>query len=117
MIGVRSRTRMHEKRVAFAGHAPILAFYLACRRSATNTGGEVAKGPDTHHVVPNPAGGWDVRRGGADRASSHHGTKADAVARAREAARNQGTELRIHNKDGRIAKSDSHGNDPFPPRG
>lgn len=33
----------------------------------------------------------------------------------RKAARNQGTELRIHNKDGRIAKSDSHGNDPFPP--
>jgi hypothetical protein len=27
------------------------------------------------------------------------------------------TELRIHNKDGRIASSDSHGGDPFPPKG
>ena len=25
------------------------------------------KGPDTHHVVHNPAGGWDVKRGGGDR--------------------------------------------------
>ena len=37
------------------------------------------KGPDTHHVVPNPDGGWDVKRGGATRASSHHETKAKAV--------------------------------------
>ena len=77
----------------------------------------MARGPDTHHVVPNRDGGWDVKRGGSARASSHHDTKADAVAKGRETARNQGTELRIHNKDGRIAGSDSHGNDPFPPRG
>lgn len=75
------------------------------------------RGPDTHHVVPNSDGGWDVKRGGADRASSHHDTKREAVARAREISRRQRTELRIHNKDGRIADSDSHGNDPFPPRG
>ncbi len=25
------------------------------------------KGSGTHHVVPNAGGGWDVRRGGADR--------------------------------------------------
>ena len=25
--------------------------------------------PGTHHVVPNPKGGWDVRRGGADRSA------------------------------------------------
>lgn len=74
-------------------------------------------GPDTYHVVPNPHGGWDVKRGGAARASSHHETKADADVRARELSRKQGTEFRIHNRDGRIADSDSHGNDPFRPRG
>lgn len=75
------------------------------------------KGPKTHHVVPKSAGGWDVKRGGGKRASSHHDTKADAIKAAREVSRNQKTELRIHNKDGKIAQSDSHGNDPFPPEG
>ena len=75
------------------------------------------RGPETHHVVPNPKGGWDVKRGGADRASSHHDTKQNAVDRGREISRNQNTELRIHNRDGRISGSDSHGNDPFPPEG
>lgn len=70
------------------------------------------KGPETHHVVHNPSGGWDVKRGGAERASSHHDRKAEAVDAGRDVSRNQGTELRIHNADGRIAQSDSHGHDP-----
>jgi len=75
------------------------------------------KGPDTHHVVPNPDGGWDVKRGGSERASSHHDKKQDAIGQAREVSRRQDTELRIHNKDGRIGSSDSHGGDPYPPKG
>lgn len=75
------------------------------------------RGPQTHHVVPNSGGGWDVKRGGASRASSHHGTKSEALSRGREISRQQNTELRIHNKDGRIAQSDSHGGDPHPPKG
>ena len=77
----------------------------------------MAKGPKTHHVVSNPTGGWDVKRGGARRASSHHDTKRGAVDSARRVSRNQGTELRIHNKNGRIARGDSHGGDPYPPKG
>jgi len=77
----------------------------------------MSKGPKTHHVVPNRNGGWDVKRGGAGRASSRHDTKRDAIERGREISRNQGTEFRIHNKDGRIASSDSHGADPYPPKG
>lgn len=77
----------------------------------------IKRGPKTHHVVPNPDGGWDVKRGGGNRASSHHDTKSDAIDRGREISRHQSTELRIHNRDGRIARSDSHGNDPFPPKG
>ena len=75
------------------------------------------KGPDTHHVVHNRDGGWDVKRGGASRASSHHETKQEAIDAARTVSRNQGTELKIHNLDGKIAGSDSHGNDPYPPKG
>ena len=67
----------------------------------------------SHHVVPGGSkGGWDVKKGGADRASSHHDTKQEAIKAARDISRNQGTEIVIHNKDGRIAQKDSHGNDP-----
>jgi hypothetical protein len=72
----------------------------------------VKSGSGTHHVVPDADGGWNVRRGGAERASGHFDTKAEATERAREISRNAGTELKIHNRDGRIAESDSHGHDP-----
>lgn len=74
-------------------------------------------GGGTHHVVPNKAGGWDVKRGGGERASSHHERKAEAVAAGRDVSRAQQTELKVHNRDGRIAQSDSHGGDPKPPPG
>lgn len=71
------------------------------------------KGPDTHHVVPNKdRGGWDVRRGGSERASGHFDTKQQAIDAGREISRNQSTEFRIHNQNGRISNTDSHGNDP-----
>ena len=75
----------------------------------------MAKG--THHVVPNPKGGWDIKKGGSDRSSGHYDTKKEAVDRARKISRNQKTELKIHNKNGKIAQSDTHGNDPYPPKG
>lgn len=74
-------------------------------------------GGRTHHVVPNPGGGWDVRRAGAERSSGHFDRKQEAIERGREISRNAGTELKIHNLNGRIGQSDSHGNDPFPPKG
>lgn len=74
------------------------------------------RGPDTHHVVPNKNGGWDVRRGGSERSSGHFDKKQDAVDGGRAISQSQGTEFRIHNKDGKIAQSDSHGHDPCPPR-
>lgn len=71
-------------------------------------------------VVPNPKGGWDVKRPGAERASSHHDTQAEAIDRGREIVHNAGGgELRIHGKDGKIRDSNTiaPGNDPYPPRG
>lgn len=76
---------------------------------ANNTGGR--KGGTTH-IVPAPRGGWNVKNGGASRATSHHDTKAEATAAGRQVARSRESELKIHNLDGRIAQSDSHGHDP-----
>ena len=71
----------------------------------------------THHVVPSPDGGRDIKKGGADRSSGHFDKMQDAVDRAREISQNQASELFIHGKDGKIQQKDSHGNDPFPPKG
>lgn len=76
-------------------------------------------GPNDRDVVPNPDGGWDVKAPGADRASAHRDTQAEAINRAREIVRNAGGgEVRIHDKQGRIRDSDTvpPGNDPNPPR-
>ena len=68
------------------------------------------------HVVPHE-GGWAVRGAGSQHASSVHRTQRDAIDAGRDIARNQRTELFIHGRDGRIRERDSHGNDPFPPKG
>lgn len=68
------------------------------------------------HVVPSEDG-WAVRGAGSQRATSVHRTQSAAISAAREIARNQGSELVIHGRDGRIRERDSFGNDPFPPRG
>ncbi len=67
---------------------------------------------NTHHVVPNPDGGWDVKRGRSGRASRHFSTKKKAVDAGRVISRNQKTEFVIHRQDGTIERKDSHGNDP-----
>ena len=68
------------------------------------------------HVVPHDRG-WAVKPAGGSRASSVHETQREAIDRARGIARNQGAELFIHRHDGRIRERDSHGNDPYPPKG
>ena len=68
------------------------------------------------HVVPH-SGGWAVKPEGGEKPSSVHPTQKEAIDRGREIARNQSSEVIIHRPDGRIRDRDSHGNDPFPPRG
>ena len=70
---------------------------------------------DTHRVVPHKDG-WAVKLDGTSKASHVTSTKAEAEKIGREISKNQGTEFQIHNQDGRIARSDSHGNDPCPPK-
>lgn len=70
------------------------------------------------HVVPNSQkGGWDIKQSGSQKFSGHFNTKQNAIDRAREISQNKGSELVIHNRNGKITQKDSHGNDPFPPRG
>lgn len=71
----------------------------------------------THNVASNPDGGWDVKKGGAERASKHFDTKQEAIDAGREISQNQNTEFYIHGKDGKIQQKDSHGHDPNPPKG
>lgn len=67
------------------------------------------------HVVPHEDG-WAIRGEGNQRVTSVHDTQREAAERAREIARNQGSEVVIHRRDGTIRDSDSYGNDPNPPR-
>lgn len=71
---------------------------------------------NTQHVVPNPRGGWSVKKGGAARATKTFETQRAAISYAREVSRNQGSELYIHKKDGTIRTKNSYGNDPHPPK-
>lgn len=73
-------------------------------------------GRPTRHVVPNSDGGWDSKKGGAERSSKHFDTKKQAEDYSRDLSRREGSELIIHGKDGRIQRADSHGNDPNPPK-
>jgi hypothetical protein len=71
------------------------------------------------HVVPNPAGGWDVKAPNAGHSSGRFQTQSEAVDRAREIVRNAGGgEVTIHRPDGTIRDSDTvpPGHDPNPPR-
>lgn len=70
----------------------------------------------SHHVVPDPNGGWSVKKEGASRASKHFDQKRDAITHARSISKDQGSEFVIHRRDGTIASNDSYGNDPNPPR-
>jgi len=79
----------------------------------------MGKRSNDRYVVRNPEGGWDVKRPGADRASAHERTQADAERRAKEIVENLGGgEVRIQGRDARFRDSDtvSPGRDPFPPR-
>jgi hypothetical protein len=77
----------------------------------------MSKKAGSHHVVPNPDGGWDVKKGGAERARGHFDRKQDAVDAGRSISPHQETELFIHRQNGRFQRRDSHGHDPYPPKG
>lgn len=59
------------------------------------------------HVTPHPDGGWQVKGAGNSRATIRTETQAEAIAVAREIARNQEAELFIHGMNGRIRERET----------
>ena len=78
--------------------------------------GKIMSKKKSHHVVPNPGGGWNVKRAGAKRASKNFSKKYEAVKWAREVSKRQKSELYIHRTDGTIQRKASHGKDSNPPK-
>ncbi|MEO8073601.1 MAG: DUF2188 domain-containing protein [Acidobacteriota bacterium] len=71
----------------------------------------------SYHVIAKSDGQWSVKRTGADRVTGNFPTKTRAVTTARElVTKSGGGELIIHERDGRVSKRDSYGNDPTPPK-
>lgn len=74
---------------------------------------------NNYSVVKNQNSGWDSKRDGASRASSHTDTQKEAERDAKRFSANSGGgEVRIHGLDGKIRDSDTvyPGNDPNPPK-
>jgi len=69
------------------------------------------------HVTPHPEGGWQIKGAGNHKATLRTITQSESINLARAITQNQDSELIIHGKDGRIRAKDSHGKDPFPPKG
>ena len=67
-------------------------------------------------VVPKPAGGWAVKRGGNPKPLSNHRTQANANEAAAEVAKEDGVDRVTLGKDGTIKSKDSFGHDPYPPK-
>jgi hypothetical protein len=69
------------------------------------------------HVTPSSGGGWQVKGAGNSKATKITNTQSEAIAYAKGIAKNQQSELFIHNQQGRIRERNSYGNDPYPPKG
>ena len=75
----------------------------------------MAKGKN-QHIVPHPEG-WAVKSEGSSRANRVFETQQEAIAKGTKIAKNQQSELFIHNQKGQIRERNSYGNDPHPPKG
>lgn len=77
----------------------------------------MARESTVYAVVPDPDGGWDVRKQGAAPASAHYDTKERAVSRAVELARAEDlARVVVHRRDGTVESEETYGNDPREPR-
>ncbi|HEV7591369.1 MAG TPA: DUF2188 domain-containing protein [Longimicrobium sp.] len=68
------------------------------------------------HVVPRGEQ-WAIRGAGNTKDTRRFDTQSEAIARGRQIARNQGSELVIHGVNGRIREKSTYGRDPYPPEG
>lgn len=70
-----------------------------------------------YHITKRPDGNWQYKEIHNTRATGVTTTQLQAINEARSVAINQGAEVAIHGKNGRIRIKNSYGNDPHPPRG
>ena len=77
----------------------------------------MAKKPNIH-VTPkgNGQSGWKATPAGGG-AGTNHRTQAAAIKAATRVAKANQSEVVIHRPSGQIRDSNSHGNDPHPPKG
>ena len=68
------------------------------------------------HVIPNGKQ-WAVKGAGNTKNTVICDTQKEEINIARQISRNQGSELFIHGRNGQIRERDSHGQDPYPPKG
>jgi hypothetical protein len=72
-----------------------------------------------YNVVKNPKGGWDTKKDGSSRSSSHSNTQKEAESDAKKFSRNSGGgEVRIQGRDNKWRDSDTvpPAKDPNPPK-
>ena len=60
---------------------------------------------------------WAILSAKSSKDTSLHNTQEAAIKKATQIAKNQGSELFIHGRDGKIRERNSFGNDPYPPKG
>jgi hypothetical protein len=68
-----------------------------------------------YHVTKRPDGNWQGRAEGAKRASVVTPTQREAIKETRPLVKEG--ELVIHGRDNLIRDKDTHGKDPYPPKG
>lgn len=67
----------------------------------------------TQHVIPTAKGEWAVRKSGAEKATRIFDERKEAVVFARKIAKQQGSDVYIHRKDGTIRNRNSYGEAQF----
>lgn len=75
----------------------------------------MSKGKNQH--VVKHSDGWAVKGAGNEKATKVTSTQAEAIKVAKQIAVNQGSELLIHGKNGRIREKNTYGEDSHPPKG
>lgn len=71
---------------------------------------------NTQRVTRRPDGQWQHKADGNNRATKVTDTQKEAWESAIRTAKNQGSEVVVHGRNGRIRSKDSYGNDPNPPK-
>ena len=68
------------------------------------------------HVLYRKDGMWEVKREHREKPSAVFDNKEKAIKEGRRAAKKDKVEFIIHNSKNQIARKDSYGNDPYPPK-